>query len=690
MTDDLRTAVAWMDDHMRGGVIAGSAVAQPETAPTDRKPISVVRLLPALVVGVLAVALLLFYDVSAATIAVFTAYLVFVIVLPGLLIWRAVRGQAGLLAEDLVGGSTVGYALAIATQILGVAVHFPWLTAVPALVPIVFAVTPGLRRHWRGSGIATPLWWGWSVAAGLIFLLAWTAGTFYRTIGLSYPGNTSPYLDLPFQIALTGELKNHIPPVTPFVAGEDLRYHWFFHAATASASNLTGIEAQALVYRLAILPVLMIFAVGVAVLGWKIAGRWWAGPGALAVTLFAVRPGQHDGAGVVLFNLWNSPTQTFGAMIFAGLMLVLTDVLRNKGGRREWVLVVVLTAAVAGAKATFLPLLVCGLVLVAAVQLVSRRRLTAPVLAAGALAVAILVTASLVLFAGSTTGMRVAPLETVHHSPRILVTILYGWLAAWAGLVGLAFARGRRTDPPVVLCVGLGLAGMAAMLLTSQPGASQAYFLQSARPYLSIAAVCGVAGLLDLARRHRLWRVVGIALASVMALTFVTVPLRYLGPAKALLQHAHAYPRRDGQIPDGALEAGRWLRQHSSADDVVATNVHCVQMSDGSCDYRSFWVSAYAERRVLVEGWGYTPTSYEISAKTGESFTRLPYWNQQLLADNDAVFTSGTATDVRQLVSAYHVRWLFADRRLNPKPLDGVAALRFRSGDCLIYELPAS
>ncbi|MCP2327395.1 hypothetical protein HDA40_005902 [Hamadaea flava] len=673
-----------MDVQTQGAVLEGAVPIRSRADGKRRTVTAYAGYLPALVVTVLAVALLWYYDVPLGTTALFGAYTVLVVALPGLLVWRALRGRAGLLAEDVAGGLAVGYALVIGTQLLAVAVGLPRLAAAPIGVPIVFAIVPRFRRFWRGSSRAAPLAWSWSVAAGLVFLLSWTAAIFYRTVGLSFPGNSSPYLDLPYQMALTGELKHHVPPVTPYVAGEDLRYHWFFHAATASASNLTGIEVQTLIYRLAVLPALLVFAVAIAVLGWKLAGRWWAGAGALALTLFAVRPFHLDGSGVVLTNFWNSPTQTFGAMIFAGLMLVLSDVLRGRHRRADWVLVVLLAVAVAGAKATFVPLLVCGLLLVAAVQLVTRRRITRPVLIAGLVAVAVLAGATLVLFAGSTTGLRVVPLTSLTGAR--VGTIAVGWLAAWAGLAGLAIARDRRTDPPVVLCVGLGLAGMAALLLTTQPGGSQAYFLQSARPYLSIAAVCGVTGLLTL--RSRFWRVAGLVLAAVMALTFITVPHRYLGPARATLQEARHHPVRPGQVPAGALDAGKWLRQHSSPDDLVATNVHCVRLPTGVCDYRSFWVSAYAERRVLVEGWAYTPTAYRVAEETGANYTRLPFWDQQRLADNDAVFTTGTAAAVDRLVSAYGVRWLFADRRLDPRPLDGVATLRYSSGDCLIYEVP--
>lgn len=61
-------------------------------------------------------------------------------------------------------------------------------------------------------------------------------------------------------------------------------------------------------------------------------------------------------------------------------------------------------------------------------------------------------------------------------------------------------------------------------------------------------------------------------------------------------------------LPLSRVDAARWVRDQSAPGDVLATNVHCLATGpDGYCDPRSFWLSAYAERRVLVEGWGFAP-----------------------------------------------------------------------------------
>jgi hypothetical protein len=144
-------------------------------------------------------------------------------------------------------------------------------------------------------------------------------------------------------------------------------------------------------------------------------------------------------------------------------------------------------------------------------------------------------------------------------------------------------------------------------------------------------------------------------------------------------------------VTPASLAAARWLRAHSSPDDVVATNVHC-RRSVGSCDNRQFWVAAFSERRVLVEGWGFTSRSNaEYLAAPGRyrSYT-VPYWDQARLHASDAAFTDPTPAALAELRDRWGVRWLFVHRRggatVSPR-LGGLAELRFSTRDAQVYEL---
>ncbi|NUR31030.1 MAG: hypothetical protein HOV83_35140, partial [Catenulispora sp.] len=211
--------------------------------------------IPACLTAVLTAVFVVFYGVSVADVAKFAAYLLVVVVVPGTLLWRLLRGGSGLLAADVAAGTALGYALTVLAYLGLRAVGVPQLAVAPSLLVVgLFAGLPRLRRHWHGSGERTPWWWSWLVAAFVLFLVAWSGIAFFRGHGLDWPGDASPYADIPFQQALAAELKHHFPGQIPFVSGEPLHYHYFFHAHLAAASWGTGIELQILLLRLAVLP----------------------------------------------------------------------------------------------------------------------------------------------------------------------------------------------------------------------------------------------------------------------------------------------------------------------------------------------------------------------------------------------------------------------------------------------------
>jgi len=159
--------------------------------------------------------------------------------------------------------------------------------------------------------------------------------------------------------------------------------------------------------------------------------------------------------------------------------------------------------------------------------------------------------------------------------------------------------------------------------------------------------------------------------------------------ATVLASPINGKPLSDLTVPGDGIDVARWLRDHSDPDDLVATNVHytcypghytcdprhytCYPRLDNACDTRSYWVSAYSERRILVEGWGTSGT---------------PFWDPSLLAANDMAFTDPSAAAVAKLRDAYGVHWLFAD--LTSADSDSIgryADLRYREGDFAVYEL---
>ncbi|GAA2528889.1 hypothetical protein [Pilimelia columellifera] len=770
----------------------------PPASPRGRRSIRLLRWLPLPIFGVPALLAAHHYGAAWGDLAVFAGYGAVALALPGTLVWRAAHRRSRSLAEDLAPGLAVGYVLEVLGYFAARTAGAPLLhLAVPAALLAVFAAHPALRRCWRADRDAerAPTGWIWATSGIAGLLLLWSCVYFMRSRGLVYSFNDA---DLPFHLALIGELKHHLPPKVPWLDGEPLNYHWFVYADLAATSWATGIEPETLLLRLYYLPLIgaLPFALGAAAR--RLTGRWWPGPVAAVITLFGVAPypygwelprtyvanglGPVDDGVLLRFGLFASPTQTFAALLAVPLVMLVVDRLRGDGS--GWPLAGLLAAfvaVIAGAKATYLPILLCGLLVVVAVTLVVQRRWHRPALACVALVVPGILFAQLVLFGGASQGMVVEPLGGLGRyglgastglgatkfgavpttgAALVVITVVtvLAWVAIWGGLAGL-FVRRGLLDPAAPLLLGMGAAGIAAVLLLNHYGFSQTWFLVAARPYLALAAAAGLAALVPrrLSRCQGWW----LAAAAVGGATAVWA-LRPLGPsdpptvklvgrAQALdaivapnlllgvgviaaaavgwllgrrlapalaglaptvvvavligvslpssvdvlrrdLRAAHAAgyrpaPAEDTLMPPGTREAARWLRDHSDPDDLVATNAHCRRPVP--CDNLHFWFSAFAERRFLVEGWGYTATVNKIQAETGLAGNVIPYWNQPLLAVNDAAFRDPGPATIDAL-RRRGVRWLMVDER-DPATVSRRLAehvtLRHRSGSAAIYQL---
>ena len=118
-------------------------------------------------------------------------------------------------------------------------------------------------------------------------------------------------------------------------------------------------------------------------------------------------------------------------------------------------------------------------------------------------------------------------------------------------------------------------------------------------------------------------------------------------------------------IAPGGIEAARWIRDHTALDEVIATNAHCIQPGTRPpCDVRNFWMAAYSERTMLVEGWAYISWStVGKEAPEGQSTIVGPFWDPNRLAANDAALQDPSRSTTNRLREDYGVRWLLLDGR---------------------------
>lgn len=183
--------------------------------------------------------------------------------------------------------------------------------------------------------------------------------------------------------------------------------------------------------------------------------------------------------------------------------------------------------------------------------------------------------------------------------------------------------------------------------------------------------------------------IVAGGIASTVQYTFSSLPDTSIAKARAEITNYVAVTGKE-------VAAARWIRDHSDPDTIIATNRHCLndQVFPGTgpvnaCYVVSFWVSAWSERRVLVEGWAYAGKAVEGQLENGRPYPTQPFWDKSLLVANDGFFESPTAKEAAFLCKR-GATYALLDRRFQPdlSSLEPVAKKVFANSDAEVYRLP--
>ncbi len=315
--------------------------------------------------------------------------------------------------------------------------------------------------------------------------------------------------------------------------------------------------------------------------------------------------------------------------------------------------------------------------------------------------------------------------------------------------VGVLADRATRREPVTWLLLGSTLSGFGAVVFLAHPGHSQWYFFFTAQTPMAILAAWGLGLLLSRLSRPApvLWSGAMIGLASFLgvhlairpghgdvpgldralialagfaglvvgacwtaarllrgpesrrlrlaALLVVAVTGAGLVPAgQDLLDRTHVSEKVSATPSPGGVHASEirafaWVRDNSEVDDVVMTNRHCSSVSRSqSCDHRRFALAAGSERRVLVEGWAYTKGARRQYQSGAGAYSRVPFWDDDLLALNDGFIERPTAEAADRL-RELGVRWVVVDLRPpHAGTLAPYAVPRLRTRFVTVYELP--
>lgn len=466
-----------------------------------------IRWSPGGVLGLAVAAVWLVTGTPAGAIVVYLLTFLWSVSLPGVLVARSLRAPASVL-EDLAVGTTVGFVLQLAAwAVFTLAGLQQFLLAWPLLVVVPFAAISGLRRRIRvvdyRDKLHPALAWG-LVAACLVPLV---------TMAQSMAGSHLPdaanawYQDDYWHLALSAELMRSIPPDHPQVAGQPFFYHWFANVHVATLAHTSGIDLPVLFARLWMPAVVFTGLAMIAVAGRALTGRYWPGVVAalMAGTQAAIWPAWFQLFGASVFNV-NSPSQQFSiALMMLALIPLIQVCRRGRLTRGDWAVLTIALVGASGAKASILPILICGLLLAAAVALVANRALLRGIGTALALALVVMLV-TLPLSAAGSAGVRIQLLSSLRGTrpwslmmggtPPVSLELLppglgrdgalwlvvlilasyavaYGWLIA-----GVRMLTRRSLDGWLLL--GVGISGWCAMMILNQNGFSQVYFMSSA------------------------------------------------------------------------------------------------------------------------------------------------------------------------------------------------------------------
>ncbi len=737
-------------------------------------------------------ALLVAHDTPVRAVAAALAYYVLLVALPGTLLWRLFPVRPRSLLEQVAVGSGLALAVQVLLRWLLSAAGLQWLTPLWAVATVVVVSTvPRLRRVWRYEGPTGGRALPWAVA-GAAGVAGWViANDAFRTnpiapipgwSGQFYP--TAPYVDMPFQQSLVWAVDRPWPLTYPYVPDTPLRYHIMVYEHLADLHQWTGADLTLVVFRLHTLPLTVLSIALCGVLAARLARS--AAAGALGAVLGALAgPWSAYGwsatpfcdAGFLNLGTFRSPTQTFGEPLFLALLFVVCLLLVPTERRRSlFGPAAVLALAAAGAKATFLPILLCGVALAGVAALIWNRRDVLRLAIVGVLAVVVFGLAMALVTGTSSRSLELGDGRQLLSRMQVgrvigdltgfrvllvaLVLVAVAWFAAMVGVVFLV--RWAYRDLRMWLLLGVALGGGCAAVAGQHPGLSQLYFLRSAWPVFGILSAWGIAvacrrsglstrrtlavaggGLLAGVGATAVVRlgtgtrpadgsgaggtlvqpvlvllaviaVLGVAAALVPGLVRARSRLGRAGPMRAarpgvvaalvlttavaggtLLVHSpngrlglEEDARFDGPaIAPEEAQAGRWIRAHAGPDDLIATNAHCLDRGDPmlGCDARRFTLAALTEVPVHVEGWSYS----NPAPKVAPHFTdRGPFWDPDLLKNNDAAFYRPTVATVSAL-RARGVRYLVVDRRVHPesRELPRFASKVVDRGIIAVYEI---
>ena len=341
-----------------------------------------------------------------------------------------------------------------------------------------------------------------SVAVGVVLGLGAALINIAR-YPLQLTGVVSSYHpDMLFFEGLANSAARFGPSESIFMAGAELRYHWFSYAWIGQLTESLALPPFVGLTR--VLPLVVV--VGSA----AIAGSWVArharSPWAPSLAVVLITAGGFAGAAYGTVLNFDSPSQAMTTVWLLGLSFVILEFVGGELGRRVLWMVGLLSVASTGGKASAVIVVIgaLGLTLVAGLAVRASWRDRA-FWALVVCAVPSAITYALVLMGSASSGdlrlltweFRASTVQGLNLGTGVLGIaagtgiLMLAVIPRWAGLVGLWLQPSTRWSPMSLFGAGLVVMGLAPLAVLSQ-GVNELWFALSASAPLAVISAIGL------------------------------------------------------------------------------------------------------------------------------------------------------------------------------------------------------
>lgn len=497
------------------------------------------------------------------------------------------------------------------------------------------------------------------------------------------------YVDYPWHLGNIAEIKNHWYPQDPRLAGQPFHYHIFFYIYTALFASISDISIPVLFFRLQT----PFFIFLLFLTSYYAGSRWFKNrlAGVLNVFIFFFSGGllfSHP-FNIFLKNFFFSPTFLLASIFCLFLFIEIKSYLSKPAAGRLFI-IVLLMLGVSGAKGSFFPVLFAGLLGILLCTLY-RRQTVKRVLILFISSGLIFATVFTYIFQGTgSEGINIRPLEIIRY------TDLYGvfmhlvkkadstwlrlacfplYLLVFFSYRGLAFVQhlynsltsSEKVDLSKIFIIGVILASFVPAYLLAYRGSSQYYYLFVGFIGLNLLAAGYIQHLLQ-SEQARLLQVIVIILL-----------LLSTGDTYLMMQNLNDINIRVAAMNNKPLTPGlyaglSYIREHTPIDALIGSHRSFQYSPDNP---RFFYYSAFAERRILVEGWQYMSPACQQEA-----------WHRN--EDMKKLYITRNSHLAKKIIRKYDLDYLLVDKHSRQRirfETQQLLILKFRNETVEVYQV---